>query len=966
LGQPPAGPPLVVGDLLLVPTREPGQPAPHSTLHALNLDKGSTRWQRPFEYALVSGLAVVQTSKVSETLEVSKVLALVATTSTDLLRGEGALVALDAAGGERYRWSPGVQRVSAPVVARSDDFNRPDTGATKVATTDSIRDLGGVACVTADARTLVLLDLATGAERARVALEASASLSAPALVGDVAYVPCRGPHILAVGLDGHPRWRFDAEGPPDAWLDKTPVVAGERIFAVLSTGVVLALRVGDGSLAWRVDVGPTGKSLSPPATDGERLFVGARDGLHALALADGNELWSLPTPRRITAAPVVTGGVVYVDCHDHHLYALDSATGQELWRHEARRRIEVSPVLATCGEPRRPCIFVADRGGTLAAVARPLSAQEHEVAGHWTEAARLYEQAELWPRAVECRKKAGNWEQVGHIQQRLGDFAAAANAFIQATRDLEQKAPPDEARLADLWAAAENCYRKAFDQDRAEQCRRQVARHRHLPYIEMKIKPPEMMIENKYALLEFTLHNAGGGEARQLVVHHTPSEFVGELSQTREIRGLYPGQKLSQTLSVCPLASGPVPLVIAADYADAAGNPYEVTYRTHVNVLEPGRPPARPPAPYPESPPMTTDFADFDLLLDQCSGDVYPVHVVRSSAGEARGDFCMPFTSHELARALWRLEEDEADEDFLRGLGSRLFEALFRADVGNRFRSSQGMTAQGKGLRLRLRVEAGELIPLPWELLYDPERREFLSLTRRAPIVRHLTVPRPIVARPVSPPLRMLVVPASPKDMVPLDVEKEAEALKQAVQPLVDKAELDIKTLRPPTAQALREHLVDYPCHILHFIGHGGFDGREGYIVLEDSKGRAHCLGAQQLKVLFYNTPVRLAVLNACLTAQDTVRKSSGVPRQTYLGVAPALVDAGLLAVVAMQFSVSDVGAQVFARDFYCMLARRKLVEEAVDQARGAVMLELGLGRRDWVAPVLFLRGSSGELFPDR
>ena len=295
LDESPAGPPLVVGDLLLVPTQEPGPPSQHSTLHALSLTDGSPRWQHPFEHALVSGLAAAQTSEVSET---SEVLALVAISSTDLLRGEGALVALDAAGEEQYRWAPGVQRVSAPVISsevRSDDFSRPDTSATEVATTNSIRDVGGVACVTADARTLVVLDIATGAERARVRLEASASLSAPALVGGVAYVPCRGPHLLAVGIPPCFReaggglasppgggagggWRFDAEASPNAWLDKTPVVAGEPpfLFAVLSTGAVLALRVEDGRLAWRVDVGPAGKPLSPPATDGERLAVRRR------------------------------------------------------------------------------------------------------------------------------------------------------------------------------------------------------------------------------------------------------------------------------------------------------------------------------------------------------------------------------------------------------------------------------------------------------------------------------------------------------------------------------------------------------------------------------------------------------------------------------------------------------------------------------------------------------------------
>ncbi|MCK4472801.1 MAG: hypothetical protein KAW49_13555, partial [Anaerolineae bacterium] len=134
LRQPPAGPLLVVGDLLLVPTQEPSQPFQHSTLHALSLVDGSPRWQHPFEHALVSGLASTHTPppphSPTPTLPhfPTPTLILVATSSTDLLRGEGALVALDAAGEEQWRWSPGVQRVSAPVISsevRSDDFSRP-------------------------------------------------------------------------------------------------------------------------------------------------------------------------------------------------------------------------------------------------------------------------------------------------------------------------------------------------------------------------------------------------------------------------------------------------------------------------------------------------------------------------------------------------------------------------------------------------------------------------------------------------------------------------------------------------------------------------------------------------------------------------------------------------------------------------------------------------------------------------
>jgi outer membrane protein assembly factor BamB len=351
---------LACDDLLLLATQERSQSPGHSALHALSVADGSLRWRKACEHALVSGLA--QLPRSSE-LPGSLILASIA--SADLLRGAGALLALDAAGNERWRWAAGVQKVSAPALARSDDLSRPGIAATKVATTNLV-------CVAADARTLVVLDLASGAEWTRIPLPVDAALAAPLVVGDVVYVPCRGPRLLAWGLDGQMRWQFDAQAPSNVWLDRTPVVVGDALFATLTRQTALALNVRDGSLRWQVPVGPAGRRLSPPATDGRRLYVGARDGLHAMDLSSGHEVWSFPTSKYIEARPVVHGGVVYVACHDRHLYALDAGSGQELWRYPVGRRIEVSPAITATST------IIADQGGTVTAIARPPGPSEHQ------------------------------------------------------------------------------------------------------------------------------------------------------------------------------------------------------------------------------------------------------------------------------------------------------------------------------------------------------------------------------------------------------------------------------------------------------------------------------------------------------------------------------------------------------------------------------------------------------------
>lgn len=583
MGATPGGPMMVAGDVVLAPTQSAERQ--HSTLGAAGLADGSPRWQQSFEYALVSGL---ETLRVSQTLRV-----LLTLSSTDVMRGEGALLALDAAGAEVWRWSPGVQRVSAPAVV--DDL----------------------VCVTADARMFVALDAATGAERVRVELDVTASLAAPALQTSevwetsevsVAYIPCRGPHLVALGLDGKLRWRFDVPDAPDAWLDRTPVAVGDRVFAVLSTGAVLAMRAQDGTLAWQSSVGP-GKRLSAPVADGERLYVGARDGVHALNLRDGEPAWVFPTGREVEAAPVVSGGVMYAVCHDHRVYALDALSGKALWQHEMERRIEVPPVLAAAGAPARSCVLVADRGGALVAVERPLSAAEHEAAGDWVEAASGYvesgqisrgaevltahgyalEAAPLWKQAgeLECAAEqyqvAGAWQEAAELWAALDRPHRQAEALEQHARALDPAAHGDEERAV-AWESAAQVFRAEGEAERALACQREAALFRRRPLIQVQVEAPPVMTSERYYEIGFTLTNVGGGTARQVILRHTHSEFAGDLQASRELRNVSPGQSVQEVLSLRPLASGQVPLEVSVTFADSAGRVYEVRHRTLLSV----------------------------------------------------------------------------------------------------------------------------------------------------------------------------------------------------------------------------------------------------------------------------------------------------------------------------------------------------------------------------------------------
>jgi hypothetical protein len=95
--------------------------------------------------------------------------------------------------------------------------------------------------------------------------------------------------------------------------------------------------------------------------------------------------------------------------------------------------------------------------------------------------------------------------------------------------------------------------------------------------------------------------------------------------------------------------------------------------------------------------------------------------------------------------------------------------------------------------------------------------------------------------------------------------------------------------------------------------------------------------------------------LNACETGK-------GGSADFNRGVAPALLAAGVPAVVANQFSVLDVSATAFARHFYWALAQGRTIGDAAREARVAVNYSISGEAIDWAVPVLFVRNPADRL----
>ena len=304
-------------------------------------------------------------------------------------------------------------------------------------------------------------------------------------------------------------------------------------------------------------------------------------------------------------------------------------------------------------------------------------------------------------------------------------------------------------------------------------------------------------------------------------------------------------------------------------------------------------------------------------------------------------------------------ETGTSPRETVRDLGRGLFEALLPSEVRSCYRNSLNTTrAQGKGLRIRLRVDAPELAILPWEYLYDEAEREYLCLAKETPLIRYLELARPPQPLTIQPPLRILGMVASPSDLPELDMEKEKRQMAEAIRHLQDEGRVSLKWLEGQTWRDLQKAMRGGPWHVFHFIGHGDFDAteQEGQIALADEQGKSSLLSATQLgRLLDSHASLRLVVLNSCEGARAS-------ETDLFSSTGAVLTRRGIPAVVSMQDAITDRAALEFSREFYDAVADGLPVDAAVTEARIAISMMMN-DTIEWGTPVLHMRSNNGHLF---
>ena len=367
------------------------------------------------------------------------------------------------------------------------------------------------------------------------------------------------------------------------------------------------------------------------------------------------------------------------------------------------------------------------------------------------------------------------------------------------------------------------------------------------------------------------------------------------------------------------------------------------------------------------------DYDEFVVQIGERHDTWYPVTVLRSPAGTGgNGRFPVRDFLHDTTATA--ATPAEAADGPARGftedaeglalppeaIGRSLFDALFTGEILALFERSLGRaSAQNRRLRVRLHlnVENASIAPLarlPWELMFRQDRRAFLALSPDTTFVRSLDVPIDAYElRIIRGPVKVLFVMANPRGDLNLTAERAAIELQIAAESSDAKGgdaspTLVAEYLAQATFAALEEKLHRNDYHIIHFMGHGASsaDG-EGQLLFHDGLRTGRDVGE-----LLKNEPmVRLVTLNACNTGVASIATGA----DPFAGVATALVIAGVPAVIAMQFPVSDSAAIAFSARLYSEIGMGRSIEAAVDSGRRKIKA-LRPGQNEWATPVLFLR----------
>lgn len=353
-------------------------------------------------------------------------------------------------------------------------------------------------------------------------------------------------------------------------------------------------------------------------------------------------------------------------------------------------------------------------------------------------------------------------------------------------------------------------------------------------------------------------------------------------------------------------------------------------------------------------------YSDYTITISARQGAGYPVSVLAEGMGRNSDVLAAP--PAELARLIAQVDSlpsGDGHDEILTATGVALFRWLTgRLETHLRVAWDRA-EHHGRGLRLRLSMDPPEINAWPWELLHDPQRDRTFATSIATPLVRYLDRTDQfggLTNLKADLPLKMLLILPQSAD---LNLVKERAVIERAIIPLDDVLKLKVVD-GTVTRARFADALITSDYEIVHGSGHGSFFDGVGYIGLNNADGSPDWVDGQVMGRFVVNCKsLKLGVLNVCSSGKVDEGRA-------FQGLAPQLVRAGVPAVVAMQYPLSDDAAMAFAEEFYRRLCTGDnsvgRVDVAVTYARNMLAI-LYPGDRCFAAPVVYTHAADGVIF---
>ena len=309
----------------------------------------------------------------------------------------------------------------------------------------------------------------------------------------------------------------------------------------------------------------------------------------------------------------------------------------------------------------------------------------------------------------------------------------------------------------------------------------------------------------------------------------------------------------------------------------------------------------------------------------------------------------VPFSRTEVESALDATSPNHVSTQGLPSLGSTLFSTLFSGPLGRElWRRMAEVERLDRGLRLRILSNSERTQHLPWELMFDPSRSDFMALSGRIALVR--TRPEGYLRGESPKPLARLRILAAEADPTggTMNTGEDIETLRALAS---TSGLVELKVLHGTTPEALEQALAENKFDVFHFAGSGEVlpyvskrGGVRQALRLIGATSSEALVDRQDLGKMLQRAGVRFAVLNACRS--DWIARS---------------VARYVPAVIGLREDAQVESCLLLCRSLYqSLLLQRMPLDLAVTAARQAMNLGARPGIADWCKLIFYLQQNDG------